>query len=135
MSPNGKLDRKALPDPERAPAENADLLPRSEMERKVAEIWARVLDLPSIGMNENFFDIGGNSLRLARVQHLLATELGVDLRLTTLSQLPTVEVMAAKLVAAEKEGAVQQLTGMRAGSSQEQRSRLLDLRRSRHGRR
>jgi len=64
MTPNGKIDRKALPEPERVRPrlENEYIAAQTDTEKKVAMIWESVLKRVSIGIHDNFFDLGGNSL-------------------------------------------------------------------------
>ena len=67
LTPNGKIDRKALPKPELKAGE-VILAPRDEIERKLVELWSEVLDRPSssmqsIGIDDNFFQLGGHSLK------------------------------------------------------------------------
>lgn len=95
-TPNGKIDRRALPAPEQQRAGAARELtpPRNDLERKVAAIWAEVLGLPAVGRDESFFDLGGHSLLLAKLHARLKAELGVEPPLVKLFQYPTV----AKLV-------------------------------------
>src|SRR4029077_18444186 len=60
-TPNGKIDRKALPSPDRiAPA--GIQKPRNDIEKKIAEIWQEVLGVEQVGTEEDFFDLGGHSL-------------------------------------------------------------------------
>src|SRR6185295_18621375 len=75
FTPQGKVDRNALPAPE-APAAAAPALPESEMEVLLARLWREVLGLPSVGIDDNFFDLGGHSLALAAVHDRLTRELG-----------------------------------------------------------
>ncbi len=62
LTPNGKLDRKALPEPE-AKAESEYIAPTNETEKILAEVWAQVLGMEKVGIDDNFFDIGGDSLK------------------------------------------------------------------------
>lgn len=64
LTPNGKLDRKALPAPngERVAAEHAYVAPRTPSEEKLAQIWSRVLGVNEVGVYDNFFELGGDSL-------------------------------------------------------------------------
>ncbi|MFI6046869.1 condensation domain-containing protein [Nocardia sp. NPDC051321] len=91
----GKLDRAKLPKiaPAAAPVYTP---PGTELERVVAEVWAEVLDR-EIGLGQNFFDLGGHSLALARVRGLLERRLGVDLAMTDLFAAPTVDGLAKSL--------------------------------------
>ena len=75
LTPNGKVDRKALPEPDvdQAPKENY-VAPQSETEQKVAGIWQEVLQLESVGIHDDFFELGGHSLLatkvISRINHL-----------------------------------------------------------------
>ncbi|MBT7410333.1 MAG: non-ribosomal peptide synthetase, partial [Methylococcales bacterium] len=63
LSPNGKVDRKALPEPDYTQDDEKEkVLPRNETETKIAEIWQEVLKLDQIGVYDNFFELGGHSL-------------------------------------------------------------------------
>ncbi|MCX4243039.1 non-ribosomal peptide synthase/polyketide synthase [Paraliomyxa miuraensis] len=68
LSPNGKIDRKALPAPDRQPEVETDhVAPRTDIELRLASIWAEVLGLETIGRHDNFFDLGGDSILSIRV--------------------------------------------------------------------
>ena len=98
LSPNGKVDRNALPAPDvgaqRAPERIA---PRTELERAVAAIMEQVLALPEIGVDDDFFALGGHSLLAAQLTSRLNRELGVSLSMRTLFDAPTVARLAALL--------------------------------------
>jgi aryl carrier-like protein len=102
VTPNGKLDRRALPAPEQKPRDVSAALPRNAMEEKVAEVWRSVLGVAEIGVHDNFFDLGGNSLLLSRVFGRLREVRG-DLRVVDLFRHTTVEALAGHLGAAEEE--------------------------------
>jgi len=78
LTPNGKVDRRALPDPlGRGPAEEDDhVAPRTAMERLVAEIWREVLAVERVSVHENFFDAGGHSLLSIRALYLMRERTG-----------------------------------------------------------
>jgi amino acid adenylation domain-containing protein len=103
LNANGKIERKALPDPERAawgaPAELEE--PRSEMERRIAAIWRELLRLERIGIHDNFFDSGGHSLLAVRIYHRLKRDLGRDFPLVALFEHPTIGALARFLEAGE----------------------------------
>ncbi|QRN94792.1 non-ribosomal peptide synthase/polyketide synthase [Archangium violaceum] len=96
---NGKLDRKALPVPEGAALSSGGdtVAPRTEEERRLADIWARVLRVPRVGVRDNFFELGGHSLLAVRLMSRIREATGHALPLATLFQAPTVEQMASLL--------------------------------------
>ncbi len=99
LSPNGKIDRRALPAPEaqRPDLERAYLAPRTELERAIAAVWQEALGVPRVGVEDGFFDLGGSSLQMARVLGALKVRLAPDLTMVELFQTPTVAALAALL--------------------------------------
>ncbi|MFD8789150.1 amino acid adenylation domain-containing protein, partial [Kitasatospora sp. NPDC059599] len=95
-TPNGKVDRRALPAPDRDRPELASgfVAPRDETETVIAGIWAEVLGVDRVGVHDNFFDLGGHSLVATRVVSLLRRELGREVPLRELFGSPTVEQLA-----------------------------------------
>jgi len=105
LTPNGKLDRKALPAPEYAGDAERYVAPRTEAERKVAAAWAEVLGVENVGAHDRFFDLGGHSLLLVRVQALLREAFGQPVPITHLFRYLTVSALAAALDAPAPEPA------------------------------
>ena len=97
LTPNGKVDRRALPDPFEAPPSAPAAPPRSQVEREVLGLFRDVLHRESVGVDQNFFDLGGTSLHLARLHERLEKLLGVDLEMPRLFQFPTVASLAQHL--------------------------------------
>ena len=98
LTPNGKVDRRALPAPRRAASpEAAAPLPAGGLEAAIAEVWREVLGVETVGLKDNFFDLGGHSLLLARVHARLQEALGVSLTMVDLLRHPTVGALAAFL--------------------------------------
>ena len=99
MNLNGKLDTQALPPPTSARPELAAtfVVPASAREFTVAELWRTILLLDRVGTRDNFFDLGGNSLRLALLHHRLQQKFARTFPLVTLFQYPTVATFAAFL--------------------------------------
>jgi natural product biosynthesis luciferase-like monooxygenase protein len=99
LTPNAKIDRKALPAVEYVEAErvNPFVSPASELERAITVIWQEMLNVPSISIRDNFFDLGGHSLLAVQVHGRLRRDLGRDLALTDLFRFPTVQSLAAHL--------------------------------------
>jgi acyl carrier protein len=98
-TPNGKIDRRALPAPEaERPAQDPEIrAPANAIEEQVAAIWQDVLGLPALSIDDNFFDLGGHSLLFTRV-HVRIDELYPGrVSLSELFQYPTVRTLAAFL--------------------------------------
>jgi thioesterase domain-containing protein/acyl carrier protein len=99
LTENGKLDRRALPEAtqeeERPNTERPFVPPVSETEKQLAEIWKDILRLPEIGLDDNFFDIGGTSLHGLRLFTRIRQEFRVALPLGTLFRAPTLQNLAA----------------------------------------
>jgi amino acid adenylation domain-containing protein/non-ribosomal peptide synthase protein (TIGR01720 family) len=96
LSPNGKLDRKALPAPElrTAEVERAYVAPSTPAEEALAAVWATVLKLDRIGVNDNFFELGGDSILSIQVVSR-ASRAGLKLTPRQLFQHPTIAALAA----------------------------------------
>jgi amino acid adenylation domain-containing protein len=101
ISPNGKIDRKALPAPQAAtdqpPPSDAHMAPRSESEKRIAAILCEVLELRSVGLHEDFFDLGGHSLTAVRTVARINQEFGVDLSVRILFEAKTCAQLAQKV--------------------------------------
>jgi amino acid adenylation domain-containing protein len=98
LDPNGKVDRRALPEPE--PAARAgidDVLPRTPAEELVARVFGRLLKRRPLPLERSFFELGGHSLLAARAAARLRRELGRDVPLQLLFERPTVRSLAAAL--------------------------------------
>ena len=103
LTPNGKLDRQALPSPDGARHETATpfIPPATEVERKLAAIFRGLLGMDEIGVDDNFFDLGANSLMMVQVVEKIRTELGLKISLVRLFQFPTLGGLAAAIAASE----------------------------------
>ncbi|HYH82591.1 MAG TPA: amino acid adenylation domain-containing protein, partial [Longimicrobium sp.] len=97
LTPNGKLDRKAWPVPELASAEDRYVAPRTPVEEVLAGIWAEVLRLERVGVEESFFDLGGHSLLGTRVVSRVRQVFGVDLPLRAVFERPVLCELAAEI--------------------------------------
>ncbi len=101
----GKLDRKALPEPpSHQPSEGAGVAPRSDLEARLVALWEGLLGLPNIGVRENFFAIGGHSLLAIRMISRISSDFGVALPLRTFMESPTIAECAAAIEAAKSAG-------------------------------
>jgi amino acid adenylation domain-containing protein len=97
LTPSGKLDRRALPAPDFASAEGRYVAPRTPMEEVLAGIWAEVLRLERVGVEESFFNLGGHSLLVTRVASRVRELFGVELPLRALFERPTVAELAGRV--------------------------------------
>ncbi|WP_277375760.1 non-ribosomal peptide synthetase [Paenibacillus polymyxa] len=102
LNVNGKVDRNALPEPDlEALRENEYVPPCNELEQELVRIWSMVLpsNLPMerIGVMDNFFTLGGSSLKATKLVSLVLRELGIDLPLTKLFTYPTIRQLADAL--------------------------------------
>ncbi|MGQ9372169.1 phosphopantetheine-binding protein, partial [Azospirillum sp. A39] len=95
LTPNRKLDRKALPDPE---WQGRDAVaPRTGTERRLAAIWAELLEIDGFGVTDGFFELGGHSLLLTRLAARVRQEFAVELPLSLVFEALTVERLALRI--------------------------------------
>ncbi|MBZ4336683.1 amino acid adenylation domain-containing protein, partial [Corallococcus sp. AS-1-12] len=116
LNANGKVDRKALPEPEAAREGDAFVAPRTVTEAKLASVWAEVLRLERVGVKDNFFALGGHSLLATQVVSRIRTSLGVEMPLRLLFEAPTVEALAQRIEQLGRSGVPTLSAGMRPAS-------------------
>ena len=97
LTHNGKLDRRALPEPELAAplTDGESAAPRSETERRLAELWQDLLRVRAIGVRDDFFALGGHSLMAVRLAARMEQAFGVTVPLAALLSNPTIELLAS----------------------------------------
>uniref|UniRef100_UPI001CDBDD86 phosphopantetheine-binding protein n=1 Tax=Pseudomonas huaxiensis TaxID=2213017 RepID=UPI001CDBDD86 len=88
QTPNGKLDRKALPKPDASPLQNVYVAPVSELEQQLAALWAEVLNVERVGLTDDFFELGGHSLLAAQLISRIHSGLGIDVPLRLIFEKP-----------------------------------------------
>jgi amino acid adenylation domain-containing protein len=96
LTPNGKLDRKALPPPQRKrPSLSQDYIaPQSQLEKRMAECWCEVLDIEDVGIDDNFFDLGGTSLLAASMVTQWQRRDGQEIPIVKVFQYPTISLLS-----------------------------------------
>jgi hypothetical protein len=100
LTPSGKVDRRALPAPERGGAEPAAFVaPQTPVELVLADLWSDVLGLERIGRDDDFFALGGHSLLATQVASRIRATLEVELSLQRIFELPTIRLLATDLLA------------------------------------
>jgi acyl carrier protein len=129
LTPHGKVDRRALPEPSESTTAVDHVPPRDEAERAVAGIWREALGVEKVGAHDNFFDLGGHSLLLARVHVLLKERLGREVSMVDLFRYPTVASLARHLAlpAAPPQAPVRPVPARRPGRFLEARQRMAPL--------
>ncbi|WP_394829008.1 amino acid adenylation domain-containing protein [Pendulispora albinea] len=132
LTPNGKLDRAALPDPRESPDDGVRFeAPTSDIERTVVAIWQEVLGVARIGLHHNFFDLGGHSLLMVKVHERLATAFARPISMVELFRHPTVSALAKHLAS----GSAAKEADTSARADRQRAAREEQARRNRAGRR
>ena len=131
QTPNGKVDRKALPAPHELQQKSQIEFkaPANDLEAQIAGVWREVLYLEEVGVNDNFFDLGGHSLLVVQAHRKLAEICPMPITLTDLYRFPTIAGLAENLSEGDDGGEVAQASQARA----EKRKQALGRRRRRGG--
>ncbi|HEX8350793.1 MAG TPA: condensation domain-containing protein, partial [Hymenobacter sp.] len=99
LTPNGKIDRKALPEPNVTELRsNAYQAPRNETEATLVQIWQELLHLEQVGVNDNFFELGGHSLLAIQLVSAIRQSLRVEVPIKTIFTYPTIAGLAGHLL-------------------------------------
>ena len=96
QTPSGKVDRRRLPDPTKTRPwlPTPMVAPRGDVERRLAHIWQEILAVDAVGVDDGFFDLGGDSLLLIEMQQRLAAHFSTDIPVTALFEHPTIRSLA-----------------------------------------
>jgi acyl carrier protein len=131
LTPSGKVDRRALPEPSEARPDVAYAEPQSALERTIAEIYRDLLRVARVGLHDNFFDLGGHSLLIVRAHQKLKEALGKEIPVLDLFRFPTVAALARHL-GGEETGNLQKVQGLaeqQRAAQQRQKAAMERLRR------
>ncbi len=98
LTPNGKVDRNALPDPDASELlSDQYIAPRNDVEATLAEIWQEVLEVDKVGITNDFFELGGHSLLAVRLVSSIRKAFKVEMPISDIFDYPTVEQLATRL--------------------------------------
>lgn len=100
LTPNGKVDRKALPAPDTQASLRRYTAPEDGLERQLADIWIAVLGVPRVGRDDSFFELGGHSLLVMRVVARIQTDHGIEVPLAALFEAQTLAQFAERVAQA-----------------------------------
>ncbi|MHB1392564.1 MAG: amino acid adenylation domain-containing protein [Clostridia bacterium] len=104
LTPNGKIDRKALPEPDGSITTGVEFeAARNEVEEKLVTIWKEVLKADRVGINDNFFDLGGHSLKATSMAAKIHKEFEVNIPLKEIFKSPTIKGVASYIMSSEKD--------------------------------
>jgi natural product biosynthesis luciferase-like monooxygenase protein len=130
LTPNAKVDRKSLPEPEKVEAKTESTYepPGNNFERSIAAIWKEVLNIDSVGRQDNFFDLGGHSLHVVRVHSRLRSIIAQQLSMTDLFRFPTISSLAEHLSNGTEQSQSLATSGDRVNSRKEAMGRRRQIR-------
>ena len=115
LTPNGKVDRKALPEPDASQSGQEYVAPRTAEEEILCGIWAEVLKLPRVGIEDNFFEIGGHSLLATQLIARVRNAFSLEIPVRAIFESPSVERLAERIQLERRKGQKTQISA--AGSS------------------
>jgi Phosphopantetheine attachment site len=126
LTPNRKVDRRALPVPEHRRFERGFVAPQTDLERAIAVVWQEVLGLETVGVHDNFFDLGGHSLLIVRLQSRLREALRREVAIIDLLRYPTVRSLAKSFSPEQDQALSFEVVHERAGKQREAMSRQVN---------
>ena len=134
LTPNGKVDRRALPEPGEIGPElkAADLRPQTQVEMKISTIWRQMLQVNNIGIHDNFFDLGGHSLLMARLHGQLSKTFNADISVVNVFSHPTIYALAQLITKGIDEPSKEPLSNKLAQRRQARKSAVQHNRQRRH---
>ncbi|WP_189457435.1 phosphopantetheine-binding protein, partial [Aquimarina muelleri] len=97
LTTNGKIDRKALPVPDVLSRQKEYIAPSTETEKQLAEIWQEVLGIEKIGIKDDFFELGGNSLNAIKINSRIKKKLDLDMEIKNLFLFDTIVDLAFQI--------------------------------------
>ena len=98
LTPNGKIDKKTLPEPDLSDYREEYIVPTKDIEIKLANIWQVLLDVEKVGINDNFFNLGGHSLLATQVLSRIRNQLDIEFPLRYLFEYPTIKSLSEYII-------------------------------------
>jgi amino acid adenylation domain-containing protein len=131
LTPNGKVNRQALPKNIPRAYKPNSIMPQTELEKTIAEIWRQLLNIDSVGIDDNFFDLGGHSLLVVRMQGQLRQHLHQEVTLVDLFRYPTINSLTKYLTQTNTSTLVEGEVESRINQLEAGKQRLLQRRQKR----
>ncbi|MBF0453054.1 MAG: amino acid adenylation domain-containing protein, partial [Candidatus Magnetomorum sp.] len=126
LTPNGKIDRKQLPEPVRSGTrKNTEY--DSEMERQMSQVWEKVLSATRIGLDDNFFQIGGNSLLVVRLIKEINEQFNLSLPVTALFQYPTLSKLMSFIQPEDSNQSVEEQSSIQHSEKNDQAVAIIGM--------
>jgi acyl carrier protein len=106
LTPNGKIERKSLPSPgqSRLKPGEAFVSPKTQLEKTIAQVWKNTLKLESVGVNDSFFELGGNSMEIVIITNQLRNQLTVEIPVAAMFRYRTIRAFVSYLTQQEDQG-------------------------------
>ena len=126
LTPNGKIDRRALPVPDTVPSglSTAYVMPQTETEQLLAKIWQEVLQVEKVGIYDNFFELGGHSLLLIKLHTKLQKVYRQDISIVKLFQYPNISELSKYLIDLESKKVTDTLTTGQANARSDRKTSM-----------
>jgi len=128
LTANGKVDKKALPEPEISGSERKVVRPGTDLERKLAQIWKEILHVDDVSIHDSFFDMGGHSLSIIQVQGKIREQMDIEIDVVDIFKYPTIHSLAQHLEDQNAKNKTLQKSMDRATKQREATSRMQQMR-------
>ncbi|WP_281925913.1 phosphopantetheine-binding protein, partial [Flavobacterium collinsii] len=103
LTSNGKLDRKALPDPDSSDLSTKEYVaPRTETEHQLVQIWENLLGIEKVGVHDNFFELGGHSLLATRLVSMIRKGLSIEISIREVFEYATIATLSSHVSSQSK---------------------------------
>ncbi len=125
LTANGKLDRHALPAPDQRRVSGAYVAPRTPLEEQLCQIWAQVLEVERVGIEDNFFDLGGHSLKATQIGSRMRQAVGVNISLRSLFDDPTIAGLVRVIEQMQEDNVAEDHSTIQSYSAETQQEQLI----------